>query len=128
MRGILSSIGSFGGKIHKSNNRTNQTELNKKQSPVDSHIINSHLTSLNSFIPSINSTAANVNPATANIIWGNSNLEVNGPNNQEAIDNLEISKQYFANSSFWRLVMKPTLTYLKTYVKLDPTLPGKFYY
>lgn len=105
----LSSLRSFRGKVHESNNSQNQSKLKKEQTPVNSNIINIHLTSLNSRIPSIKDSIANVNPASANTIRNTSTVEAKSPKTNEPIDNLEISKQYFANSSLWRFVINGTI-------------------
>ena len=106
---FLSSGLSFRSKVHKGNYGAYQTKLNQKQTPNNSYIINSHLTSLNNLNPSIKKKAPNVNPTAANSICINVKAEVNRPNTNEPIDNFDMSKQYLASSSFWRLVIPVTL-------------------
>ena len=95
----------FGRKVHKCNNHSQKTKVEKKNRPKYSNIINIHLTSLNRFNPILRNSAEIVNPKRNKRTWGNPILEVKIPNIQEAIASFETSRQNLAISSFWRLVI-----------------------
>ena len=53
----LTSLCSFGRKVHKCNNYSQKTKVKKKNRPKYSNIVNIHLTSLNRFNPILRNRA-----------------------------------------------------------------------